>query len=88
MNLHPAGSIVNEARLPEFIHEKVDPRSGRAYHLCEGFLADRLDYSFRHAFLAKTRKREKNSSQAFLAGIEELVNQIVLPADVPRQQIG
>jgi hypothetical protein len=32
-------------------------------------------------------QQEQNPSESFFAGIEELVNQIFLVADVPRQQI-
>ena len=44
MNLQPAPAIVNEARLPEPVHEKTDPRPGGADHLGEGLLANRGDH--------------------------------------------
>ena len=62
MDLQPAPVIVNEAQFPEIVHEVANPRPGCAYHLGEGLLTDRGDYSRGYAFLAELRKQEQNPS--------------------------
>jgi hypothetical protein len=37
MQFLPNG-IFDKAELPESVHEKVDPRACRPYHLCQSFL--------------------------------------------------
>jgi len=85
MNLQAAPVIVKEAQFSEPVHEKTDPRPGCAYHLGEGFLTDLGDYSLGHTVLAEMGKQEQNPSESLFAGIEELVNQILLVSDVPCQ---
>ena len=74
MNLQPAPAIVNEAQLPEPVHEKTDPRPGCPYHLGEGLLTDLGDYRLGHAFLTEARQQQQNPSQSLFALIEELVH--------------
>src|SRR5437762_3566494 len=38
--------VVNEAQLPESIHEEADPRTGGPNHLGQRFLADLGNHSF------------------------------------------
>jgi hypothetical protein len=73
---------------PKPVHEKANPRAGRAYHLCQSLLADLGDDSLGHAFLPEMSKQVQNPGQSLFAGIEKLVNQIFFIADVPTQQIG
>src|ERR1700730_4373129 len=88
MNLHPALAIVNEAQLPEPVHEKVNPRPSCAHHLCQSLLTDFWNCNFGLSVLAEVSKQEKNASKSFLTGIEKLVSQILFVSDVPCQQIG
>jgi hypothetical protein len=60
----------------EPVHEKADPRPGRAYHLPERLLTDLGNYSLGNTFLTKMSKQEQNPSQSLFAGIEKLVDQI------------
>ncbi len=87
MNLQPAPAIVvNEAQRSEPVHEKAHPGTGCAHHLCQRLLADLGDHSFRLALLAKVSQQQKNSSQPFFAGIEQLIHQIFFVTDVSRQR--
>src|ERR1700730_5037512 len=86
MNLHPALAIVNEAQLPEPVHDKVNPRPSCAHHLCQSLLTDFGNCNFGLSILAEVSKQEKNPSKSFLAGIEKLINQILFVSDVPCQQ--
>src|ERR1700682_1663780 len=74
--------VVDEAKLPEVIHEMIDPRPGCADHLCQMFLSDPGNDSFGFALLAKMGQQQENPSQALLAGVEELVDQIRFVPDV------
>jgi hypothetical protein len=50
-------------------------------------LTDFGDRNLLLSLLAEVSKQEKNASKSFLAGIEELVNQILFVSDVPCEQI-
>src|ERR1700730_1065658 len=86
MNLHPALAIVNEAQLPEPVHDKVNPRPSCAHHLCQSLLTDFGNCNFGLSVLAEVSQQEKNASKSFLAGIEKLIKQILFVSDVPCQQ--
>jgi len=77
-----AVGVIDKAKLLELRHEMADPRSRRADHLRQMFLINAWEDSFRSAFLSKMRKQQKDSRQALLAGIEELVHQIRFKPDV------
>ena len=80
--------VFNETQLPEFVHKGVDPRTSCADHLCQRFLADIGNFRlFPDPVLPEPSKYKKNAGQSLLAGIEKLVDQIFLIADVPRQQM-
>lgn len=48
----PTG-VVDEAQLPEPVHEKADPRTSGSDHLGESLLTDFGDNGFGNAFLAE-----------------------------------
>jgi hypothetical protein len=50
---HFSAVVLDKAKLPELIHEKIDPGPGCADHLCQDFLTDPGNYSFGRALLAK-----------------------------------
>jgi hypothetical protein len=85
VNLH-AAVVFNEPQIAEAVHEETDPRAGRPNHFRERFLADFGDYLFGFAFLAELRQQQENPGQPFFAGIEKLVNQILLNAGVACQK--
>jgi hypothetical protein len=78
-------AIANEAQSPEPVHEEIDSRAGRSHHLCQSFLTDLGDRNLGLSVLAEVSKQQKNASKSFLAGIEKLVNQILLVSDGPLQ---
>src|SRR5580658_3878204 len=86
VDLQPA-VVVNEPHLSESVHKKTDPRPRCSYHLSKSLLTDLGNYGLGYAFLTEMSKQEQNPSQSFFAGIEKLIDQIRLVADVPCQQI-
>ena len=58
--------VVNEAKLPESIHEEADARTGGADHVCQGLLGDGRDEGFRLAGLAELRHEQEDASEAAL----------------------
>src|SRR5579862_127060 len=72
--------VLDEAQFTEFIHEKIDSRPRRPDHLGQrllGYFGERL---LEIAWLSITREQQESASQAFFAGVEELVYQILFPA--------
>ena len=88
MDLQAFAAVVNEAHLPEPVHEEIHPRPRCAHHLCEGLLTHLGDYSLGFTFLAEMSQQEQHAGEPFLSEIEKLVNLIRFVSDVPRQQIG
>ena len=54
--------IIDEPQFPKPVHEMAYPRASRAYHLCEGLLADIGDWSVVHAFLAEVSQQQQYPS--------------------------
>ena len=79
--------IVDKAHRPELVHEMTDPRPRSTDHLCQVFPIDSGMDRFASAFLAKMRQQQENSGQAFLAGVEQMVYQILFKANVARKQV-
>lgn len=78
---------MDKSQFPKAVHEKIHPRSGRAYHFRQRSLTYLRNYGLRRAFLAKVSEYQKNPCQPLFTRIEKLVNQIFLIADVPCQQV-
>jgi hypothetical protein len=57
------------------------------YHLRQCLLADFRYNWLRPTFLAKIRQQQKNPCQAFLARIEQLIDQVLLDATVAGQEV-
>ena len=53
MDRHLSVVVIDEAMLPELIHEVTDPRPGCADHFCQGCLIDSRKHGFGSTFLAK-----------------------------------
>src|SRR5271170_7313659 len=79
--------VVDEAELPESIHEEADPRTGRPYHFCKISLTQSGDWNVNHFFFVEIRHQQKSSRQPFLAAVEKLIDQIILIADDSLQQM-
>src|SRR5271166_3996847 len=82
-----ANVVVDKPELPESVHEEADPRAGRPDHLCQSLLTQSRHRHFGDSFFAELRHQQQNSRQPLFAGIEKLIDQIVLISDVPLQQI-
>jgi len=79
--------VIDKAKLPELIHEMIDPRPGCADHLCQVFLVDPGNDSCAPALLAKMGEQQENPSQALLAGVEHLVDEIRFVSDEAGKQM-
>ena len=66
--------VFDEAQFSELVHEKIDPWACCADHLRQHLLR----YFGKHLLVGSAR-------QPFLAGVKELVDQILLDSDVPCQ---
>src|SRR5882762_11914853 len=79
--------VLDEAQFPELVHEKIDPRPRCANH----FRQHLLRYSGKHllmlALRAIAREQQQSARQPFLAGVEELVDQVLLDSYVSRKHI-
>ena len=82
VDMQPA-IILNEAQFLEFIHEKIDPGTRCANHFRQRLLCYFGKHLLRLGFLAIASEQQKSARQPFLAGVKELVDQILLDADVP-----
>src|SRR5689334_12758425 len=80
--------VTNEAQFPELGHEKIDALPRRANHFRQHLLRYLGKHLLRLGFLAVASKQQKSPSQPFLAGVKELVDQILLDSDVPRKDVG
>jgi hypothetical protein len=69
--------VIDEAKFPKFIHENTHAEACRAYDFRERCLADLRNYQVRGVFLAIMCHQKERPRQPFLAGIEQLVNQVV-----------
>src|SRR5437879_11202254 len=79
--------VVDEAELPELVHEDVHTRAGRTDDLRQRFLTDLRRDRLWPARLAEIGQNEECSSQALFAGVEQLVDKILLDAAVAGQQM-
>ena len=79
--------VIDKAKAPELVHKMIDPRPGGADHLCQVFLIDPGHDGFGPALLAKMGQQQQKPSQALLAGVEQLVDEIRFVADDAGQQM-
>ena len=78
--------VFDEAELPKAIHKKTNARPGGPNHLCQSFLGDLRDHTFRFAGLPKFRHQEKNSRQTLFTGVEKLIDKVSLGSHTAGQQ--
>src|ERR1700730_9917157 len=57
MDAQPA-VVVDEAQLPKFVHETIDPRARAADHFCQRLLTDAGKDGLGFSFFAKVRQQE------------------------------
>src|SRR5260370_24067874 len=82
-----AAGVIDKTEFSEPVHEKAHPRTSGPDHLGQALLTDFGDHRLGHTFLAEMSEQKKDSSQPLLAGVKQLVDQILFVADIPRQQI-
>ena len=80
--------VLQEAQLPELIHEETYAGPCGANHFGQHFLTDLRNDRLRLAFLPEMGHEQQHPRQPLLAGIEELIHQVFLDANVARQKIG
>src|SRR6266446_2360404 len=69
VNFQPA-VIVNQPKLSEPVHKKVNARSSRTDHFRQSFLAYLRNYVLRSPFLSKTRQQQKNPRQPLFGRVK------------------
>lgn len=87
MNLQPT-VVLDEAKFAKFVHEKADSTAGGANDFGESSLRNWGHNVLRLFLVAITRDQEERPGQAFLAGIEQLVDQILLDSDISFEHVG
>ena len=73
-----AAAVIDETEFSKAVHEEVHARTGGADHFREHLLTDPGDDNLRFAFLAEMCEQQENASKTFLAGIEEVIDEVVL----------
>ena len=79
--------VLDEAQFPEFVHEKIDPGPCCANHFRQHLLRYSGKHLLRMALRAIAREQQQSARQPFLAGVEELVDQVLLDSYVSRKHI-
>ena len=79
--------VLDETELPEFIHEEADARPSGSHHFGKRFLADLGNDGFGLTGLPVSREKKKCAGQAFFAGVEKLVDQILFKPNISRKQV-
>ena len=89
MDCQPAAGavVIDKPQFSELVHEMTDPRPGSAHHLRQVFLIDSGEDTLGAAFLAKIRQQQETPGQTLLAGVEELVDEILFNSNHARKQI-
>jgi hypothetical protein len=80
--------VFDEAQLPEFVHEKIDPWACRADHLRQHFLRYFGKDLLRLARRVIARQQQESARQPLLAGVKELVDQVLLDSEIACQYVG
>jgi hypothetical protein len=83
-----AAVVVNEVEFSKFVHEGTHPGPGRSDHIRKRLLADFRKDRLRFLVLAKVRQQQEQPGKPFLARIEQLIDEVCLDADGPRQKMG
>jgi len=79
--------VIDEAKLPESVHEEADPRPGSPHHLRQRLLTQPGDRHFGHSLFSELRHQQKDPGKPLFTGVEQLIDQIILISDVSSQQV-
>src|ERR1700724_3483765 len=74
--------VLDEPQFLELIHEEVDARARGTDHLRQRLLRDLRRHLLRLVLFAMARQQQQGAGQSLFAGVEELVDQVLLGADV------
>ena len=83
VDVETAFVVLDEAEFPEFVHEEIDPARALSRSFPPASLAILWEAFFWLVLLAIASEQQKSAGQPFLAGVKELIDQILLNADVP-----
>ena len=81
-----AAVVFNEAQLPKLVHEETHPGPRRPDHFGQGFLTDPGHHGLMLPVFAEAGQQQQNPRQPLLAGIEELIYQVLLDPNISGQQ--
>ena len=87
MNLQAGAVVVDEAEPSELVHEEVHARARRPDHFREHLLRDPGQHPSRSIRLAVTREQEQRARQPLFAGVEQLIDQVLLEASIPGEHV-
>ena len=87
VDVETAFVVFNEPEFPEFIHEEIDPAARCPDHPRQHLLRYFGKHLFRVGLLAVPSEQQKSPSQSLLGGVKELIDQILLDADIPHNHI-
>ena len=82
-----AAVIFDEAELPKLVHEETHPGPRRPDHFGQGFLTDPGHHGLMLPVFAEAGQQQQNAREALLAGIEQLIDQVLFDPHIPRQQV-
>jgi hypothetical protein len=88
VNVHATAVVFNEAQVPEPIHKETHSGAGCADHFGKGLLTHFRDERYRLGFLSKVGQQQEKSSEAFFAGVEEVIHQVRFHANIPGKHVG
>ena len=80
--------VLDEPELAELVHKKAHARPRRSNHFGERLLANLRYDRLGPPLLAEVRHQQEQSRQTLLARIKQLVDQVLLDARVPSQDVG
>jgi len=81
VDMEPA-IVLNEAQFLEFVHEEIDSGACCTDHFRQSLLRYCGEHFLRLVLLTIASEQQKSTGQPFLAGIEKLIDQILLDSDV------
>src|SRR5712664_3267013 len=79
--------VLDKAQFPEFVHEKIDAGPRCADHLRQHLLRYFGKHLLSLARRAIAREQQQGARQTLLAGVEELVYQVLLDSRVSRKHV-
>jgi len=79
--------VIDKALLPELVHKVIDPRPGRADHLGQVVMYHSGNGRSVFAILTPMSQDQENASQAFFAGIKDLVHIILFDSSHLHHQV-